>query len=406
MNENHSGYRTCPHACLRRAGRFDFRLFVLLAALPTGLANADVVQCVQQRVEGKMALAGEAIKVGDKAIPWGDVVFFVRDPVTRALGAPQGLRMTSGEVWGVEVGGGTTRHVRVRSSLLGERQIDANLVSEILFDPASPPSTDLKPRTLYRPAAAEVRTLDSTGRDNQGVPGDLLAINEDRVVLNTPLGVLTLPREGLGRYVLNALTLPGEAAEDELRLIDGSTFRGKIAPKDGGLELQHAVLGRVEVPVESVRAVLRHPPSVAYITEFPKDSVKTFCLARKGAAPQSMECPTDGASSARSMPCVRAIRILPKTEIRYRLPGQAGKKLKFRASLGCIDGAQGAVKVRVTAAGRTLYDQELPAEAGPTLLNVDVSGGEELLIEVDFAGRIAFPAGVVLGDPHSVEDRP
>jgi len=364
---------------------------VLCAALPAG---ADIVQTLYDRLEGGARLRADRLEVGGKTVRWGDLLYWIREGAGGTLPPPQAVRLTNGEAWHVQILGLSAKKLQVRSLLFGKREIDRGLIAALEFLPGLARETNLKVNTLYR-------------EKGEPIPGSLLWIDEQRIAIDSPLGVLTLQREGTTRYLFTqSSSAAGQAAEEEVCLVDGSILRGRVKPGERRVELEHAVLGRLSLPVAALRSILRRPPSVLYLVELPMESVETFPLVASGARPEKVAYPArrelGGRSKARWL---RGIRILPKTTVRYRLPKGRGRKLLFRTILGPISGSAGDVRLRITAEGRSVFDRELTAAEKREALSLKLPEGAELRLEVDFGSRIRFPCGVTLGEPHLVPTR-
>jgi hypothetical protein len=88
------------------------------------------------------------------------------------------------------------------------------------------------------------------------IPGKLLFMDPQRLTLQSPLGILTLQRESALRYVFADEKQETKPA-DELRLIDGSIFKGKLSIGEGQVEIDHEILGKLNLPLQAVRAIAR-----------------------------------------------------------------------------------------------------------------------------------------------------
>lgn len=352
--------------------------------------QADAVQTLGGRLEGKVHLRAGSCEIGGKTAAWNDLLYVIMDHSTRSIRPPQAVRLASGEVWLADVVALSARKLKARSVLFGEREIDAGTVRSLDFlsDLAAPAPGD-KPGTLYR-------------EKGEPIPGALLWIDDQRLAIDSPLGVLTLPREGTARYLFQTGPAVAPPAKDEeIGLVDGTVLRGKAAPVQDALEVEHAVLGKLTIPAAAVRSVLRHVPAAAYLAELPMQSVDAVPLVASPALPETLEYPTRGDSRAWPGPlaCLRGICIQPKTVVKYRLPKAAGPTATLFATLGPVDEARGDVKVRIASGDKALVERDLSPAAKPEALSLPVPSGGELTIEVDFGPRIAFPCGVVLGDP-------
>jgi hypothetical protein len=348
-----------------------------------------VVQTPGGRIEGQVAFAADALQVGGKPVPWGDVLFVIRVQEGRSIRSPEALRMASGELWYAHVAALTAGKLKARLPLLGEREFDVAAVRAVDFLPdLSPPQPADKAGTLYR-------------EKGEPVPGALMWIDEQRLAIDSPLGVLTLSREGLARYLFKTQAAAEPPKGDEVSLLDGSTLRGPAKATKDGLELDHATLGKVVVPARLVRSVLRRPPNVAWLGELKPSAVNAVPLIARAVPPEELEYPALGGSRVwpGELLAIRGVRIEPKCTVTWRPPALAGQKLLFAATLLPVEGMRGDVKVRLLAAGKTLAERALGPAAKAEALAAELPPNAELAVDVDFGPNQRFPCGVILGDP-------
>ena len=347
------------------------------------------MQTAGARVEGAIRFAADRLDVGGKPVAWEQVLYFTRGPQNRSIRPPQALRLTTGEVWFLRVLGSSARAIKVRSPLFGEQEIDKGIVRSVDFVPdLEPPDARDKAGSLYR-------------EKGEPIPGPLLWIDADRLAIDSPLGVLTLAREGTVRYLFSgAPSTPTPAKDDEVSLFDGTTLRGKASLANDAIELEHPALGKLTLPAGAVRSVLRHGPAAAFLAEMAPHTVNAVPLVANAPRPEFVEYPTLGHSRGwpGELECLRGVRIEPKTAITWRLPKVQGQKTRFIATLGPLEGQRGDVVVRI-ASGAAKLERTLGPAAKPEQVTLDVPAGGELVVEVDFGPRIVFPCGLLLGDP-------
>src|SRR5205823_318703 len=96
----------------------------------------------------------------------------------------------------------------------------------------------------------------------QPIPGQITWIDREKLSLNTALGALTLPREGLTRYIYSTEFKDGAEALDEITLRDGSIFKGKTTLAGENIDVSHALLGKMSFPLGALRSLVRALPSV------------------------------------------------------------------------------------------------------------------------------------------------
>ena len=74
----------------------------------------------------------------------------------------------------------------------------------------------------------------------------------------------------------------------------------------------------------------------------------------------------------------------------------------FRARLAPVPGARAKMIVRIAAGGKNVWESNIAAGAEPVAVAVTLSAAERFSIEVDYAGPVAFPAGVDWLDAHVI----
>jgi len=361
---------------------FPLLTVLLFATLPV---HAGVVQTLTARLEGKVVLDKDHIAIGEKKIPWAEVLYLLPDSATRTVVHSQRVVLKSGETWAVELLALADGKLEVRSDLFGVKKIDVGLISSIDFRIPPGAATERKTGTLYRVKGEPVR-------------GKLLAITKDKAVVDSAVGELEFARPTLAGYRFADVAASTSKGEDEVVLVDGSVLRGKLALAADGLKLEHAVLGPVALPAAALRSVVRHPAQMLDLIELTPQSVQTTLVLATEKSNSTLR--TILSPERESARFIKGLVCEPKTEIVYKLPKMDGKKGRLRALLGPIAGAQGDVRVKIQAGKKVLVDRELVASAKVEMIELDVMGGDELAISVDFGARLRFPCGIVLGDPH------
>jgi len=348
-----------------------------------GVALAGVVHTRGGRLDGRVEFAADRVKVGGKAVGWGDVLVAVREARGTTLSARDVVRLKTGEAWVCDVRALVAKKLAVRFPLFGEQRVDMAQVAAIDFVRGLPAAGGERVSTLYR-------------EKGEPVPGKILWLDARHIAIDSPLGVLEIPRRNANRYVVaNGTKLP--QAGDEVGLTDGTVLHGVLSPGKQGLQLEHALLGTLAIPSNAVRSILRRADGVAYLAEqAPKATA--LPLVRQAVEPQAVvACPGAGSSA-----WLKGVRVVPRTTLRYRLPDAKGRSFVFRAGLAPIEGSVGDLRLRVLAGGKALLERELKAGADWPPVSAEVAGTGELTIEIGFGTRIRFPCGVVLCDPHIV----
>jgi len=368
-------------------------------ALVAAPALAGVVQTLGARIEGDVKFADGRLEAAGKTVPWNEVLYAAQDRVQRTLSAAGAVHLAGGEVWRADILSLSGKRLALRSALLGAREIDPALVSALDFLAPQPRGTGSAwAETAPRPAAGATGTL---YRDKgEPVPGTLLWIDETRLAIDSPLGVLTLAREGLVRYEFPAGRKAATATGlDEVGLVDGTVIRGSAKPVPGGVAVEHAVLGTLRLGDQLIRFVARQPAGVIDLGSRPPSSVTQSGILDKSG-------PSRPAAIASERPCatgtaksLTALRLEPKTVMKWDLRGEAGKPSRLSGRICPIEGARGDAHLRILAGGKTILEKDIGPGAAVEPLALDLAAAQELAVEVDFGPRIGFPCGIVLEDP-------
>jgi prepilin-type processing-associated H-X9-DG protein len=335
--------------------------YMLLALATAQTAFAGVVQTLDGRLEGNVTFADGRVEVSGKAVPWENVVYAMPQGLARTLRASGAAHLFGGDLWHGEIVRLSDNRLSLRSPFLGPREIEWQFVRAVEFQPAEPPDVRGGAATLYRDKG-------------EPVPGNLLWIDEKRLAIDSPLGVLTLPREGAVYYDAGAAarTAPG-AGNDRVGLIDGTVIRCTAKPAAGAVQVEHPVLGTVRLAAAAVRYVRREDPRVRSL----------------GRADQA------GPAGL----CLEAMRLEPKRAVNCGLKQDAGKKVRLMARVGPIDGAKGDAHLRIGTGAKTAFEMDFGPGAAAVPLSLELPDADGLVLEVDLGPRLGFPCGVVLEDP-------
>jgi hypothetical protein len=363
-------------------------LVVSLSLTLAPVAGADTVWTTAGRLEGKVTFAKDQVAIDGKQVPWTEVVCLTLERGRSPLPPLQVVRLRNGEVWVAELLGLAEKKLEVRSELFGKHAIGLEQVAVLELVPQAVPRVGLKPGTLYRDRS-------------EPVPGTLLKIDREKLSLDSPLGVLNLPLEGLTCYVVeNPAARPPEREADEVTMTEGSILRGRLVPAADGLVLEHPLLGRLTLASDAVRSVARHDRRVAHLAEMSPLAVQTAPLLGPEVVVARMQMLRGNGTSR----FVQGVQLEPRTVVRYSLPKRPGQKL--RALLQGVEAARGDVRLKLSVGGKAIFDQEWKAGDAPRELTLELPEGDELVVEVDFGTRLRFPCGVVLGDLHLLTEKP
>ena len=350
-------------------------------------SRADTVQTAAGIFAGEMSPREGAILIGGATVPLGEVLTVVRDTGGNTISAAQALRMINGEIWCGSILGLETNALIFRGDLFGERTVETEAVATLDFSRRIAPTTAGKRGMLYR-------------EKGEPIPGSLLWIRESTLAIDCPLGVLPVPRQGVIRYQFKApVSAVPRKEEDEIGLIDGSVFRGRLSLVSNGLDLAHASLGKVSVPWTAVRYLLRSPPELTRLGLPAAGDVETRGPAAPPAAPQLLDYRTGLEPRQPAPACLTAVRMLPITVARYRLQGREGRKAWFRAVVVPVPECRGDVRISLQVAGASAYERTLPCTNDALTVSLELPPGEDLTIKTDFGGKLLYPCGVDWQDP-------
>lgn len=330
------------------------RVFVIMLLCCAG-AWGDVVWTTSERLVGDMKVKSGAVEVRGKDVAWDQVVLISRE-AKETISGSHVLRLRSGERWVGEFLRFGAKKVRFASPVIGEREVDVALVAGVDF--VGKAEAGGAPATLYRTVG-------------EPLPGELLWVNSQQLSIQSPLGAVTLQREGAIRYNFPA-GKDASGGGDVVTLVDGTVLKGTCVAGDGRVGVTHAVLGEVVVPAGVVKSVHRVAP------------LEGVTVTRKSLL--------GGGEKA----------------VQWSGELQPGDTAAFEAPVGVvrmflepIDGGRADVKVKVSSGGKVIFEKLVTAGE---IVSGDSAG--EVTIEVSFAGgKTLFPAGVAVGDPHVVSKR-
>ena len=350
-------------------------------------AGADTVQTSGAMLEGTIEVRDCGMLIAGAAVPFSEVLTAVRDGGENTISAAQAIRMINGEIWCGSILGLETNGLAFRGNLFGERMIETEGIATLDFSRRIAPTAAGKRGMLYR------------GK-GEPIPGSLLWIRESTLAIDCPLGVLPVPRQGVIRYQFKApLSAVPRKEEDEVGLIDGSVFRGRLSLVSNGLDVAHASLGKVSVPWAAVRYLLRSSPELMRLGLPAAGDVETRGPDAPPAAPRFLDY-RSGLEPRQPTPvCLTAVRMLPITVTRYRLQGREGRKAWFRAVVVPVPECRGDVRISLQVAGATAYARTLPCTNDALTVSIELPPGEDLTIKTDFDGKLLYPCVVDWQDP-------
>ncbi len=332
-----------------------------------------------QRLRGDGEIRDGKLHVGGTALAQEDLLMAVRDPEPGAVTTESALRLKDGEVWMVRNITFDDGKLRIESAMFGAREIPLESVASLDFKAADSASIVSEPGNLYR-------------TNGDPIPGKLVWARAKDIAIDCALGIVPVPREVVTRFVL-AKPEPRESG-DEIRLVDGSLLFGEITFEGDKLAVKHATLEKIAVPWNSVHYLRRSTPNVRWLDRAESTIVERRGPALPPPAPELIE-PTDATH-------LRAIRMMPRTVVRYQIPAQHAKAL--RGQLVPVPGCRANLSVRVLAGDAEVWQQKVTADGTiiPVAIDLSKANTDALTLEVDFDGPLAFPCGVDWRDTHVI----
>ncbi|MFO8015202.1 MAG: hypothetical protein R6X20_18105 [Phycisphaerae bacterium] len=337
---------------------------ILALALAASPAAAGVVRTVEARLEGNVAFADGAVRVAGKAVPWTDVVYVIGDPEVRTVGPPEAVLTVDDQVWRGEVLRLSADRLTVHLPLFGEREVPLDRIAVIQFTPP-PGSPSLVLVAAPRPPSPGTLLR----HEGEPLPGTLLWIDGRRLALDSPLGAVTLDRDGCLAYVFrrDGGKAAAEDGKDRLTLVNGTVLLGKATVGDGAVRLAHKAFGRVEIDGDLVRRLARHDPRVRRL-EF------------------------------------GGVRAPFRREI--AVPREPGRPAEFVARLGPLPGARGDARVRLAVGDTVLLEREVGPDDDPVAVREPLPPQGKLSVTVAYGKRIGFPCGVRVEDAMCIVAEP
>ncbi|MBM4143682.1 MAG: hypothetical protein FJ225_08850 [Lentisphaerae bacterium] len=316
-----------------------------------------------------------------------DVLTVIRDTGAGTISAPHTVRLANGEIWCCNIQGADSDALAVRGDLFGEGTVGLDAVASLDFSRCFDPAAAGRRGFLYR-------------EKGEPIPGSIMWIREGVIAIDCPLGVLPVPREGVVRYVLREPSglLPVDG-EDEIGLIDGSIFRGRLGLSTNGAEVTHRALGALPVPWAAVRHLMRSPPGLTRLGLPDAGEVAVRGPAGPVAPPRLVDYRSGFEPGRPAQRCLTALRMQPVTVARYRLPRREGKEAEFRAVAALVPGARSGVRIGLSVSGARVYEKTLSPSNASAEVSIELPAGDELAVEADFDGRFLYPCGVDWQDP-------
>ena len=306
---------------------------------------------------------------------------FTNRPVT-FQGNADFIRLRNGEVWHGKITGIEDQNISVQTSFAGNQSIPLNQISMLEFNKKEKgPDNGTQPSTLYR-------------IQGEPIPGKLIWIREKDIAIESPLGIIPIPRQGIRRYVVSNQGAQETNNRDELALADGSRIRGEVIIDEAGdhLSMTHDIVGKLRFPLNGIHSLKRRPKNVAWLSDL---RAKTYKAIGPIIPPPSPKLIKSLKSS------ITSLKVNPESRITYSVPELSPGKIIFRSTIAPGQGNRGSV---ITSLGT--LDKNTTTNIDPDskeqLIQIMIEPGSELELKVNFQGRLIFPCAIELRDAHFV----
>ncbi len=338
------------------------------------------VQSRQSRIEGELRFEAEGLVVGHERLAWQDVLTIAIQTQPKQDAGTQWIHLTTGDRWCghvLELRDGVARV----QTLLGEMAFPRALLTAVDFQPDLP----------WPPQREQTLTR----REGGPVPGRLLRMDPEHMVIESPIGELKISRAMAERYTFtHAIDAERGPALDELILSDGSTLRGQLDLGPEAVTITRQDAEPMRVPWTHVRALRRQHRQVIYVALLtPSQRIAKPLLAEKlDIALFHKPLRRDGV--------LEGWRTQPTMQVTYDLRAAALQgPARFRVTLAPTPDASGTTVCRVLADDRELWKQAIGPDESPLHVDVALGAASQLTLEVEFGNPARFPVGVDWLDP-------
>ncbi len=331
---------------------------------------------LQWREDGSMWLSGKPVDLASVKSILLDRGITKNGQTLHAVG------MRSGEFWHATIQTLKDGKLGINyHQLFGTRHVDLSDIASLEFAPGLDSSKANRPGVLYRTAA-------------RPLPGKLVWVKDNDVAVDSPLGIIPLPRKDLHRYIFPDSAVVLDPSMDEVALVDGTILRGKIEFLDGKIQMAHPILEKLQIDWKSIRYLVRAGNGISWLEDLER-------MASESIGPLGkVNSPVEPDSSRTDSRFLSTMRVSPRTTLRYRLvgPNLKAEQREFRAVLSPIPGSRGDSTIILSTSGREFYRQNLSARDKSRTLKLPLPVGDALELRVEFGKRMAYPCGIHLGD--------
>ena len=147
--------------------------------------------------------------------------------------------------------------ISVQTRFAGNQSLPISQISILEFNKKeNSPDNGKLPSTLYR-------------FEGEPIPGKLIWIRQKDIAIESPLGIIPIPRQGVRRFVIENRNLGQDISSDEISLTDGTKISGNISIEENGdhFSINHQIVGKIRVPLSNVHSLKRRPKNVAWLSD-------------------------------------------------------------------------------------------------------------------------------------------
>jgi hypothetical protein len=360
------GYITVDCICQSPGTKGALRVIAALPSQANRLAGQVIT--TSGTLEGETAIAAGHIQIGKQAVALDDLLLLKTGVSAAADTAGKRVELVSGDVLMADVLGLEKETLRIRHALFGDISVKLSHVAQAIFMPG--PSINAEPGVL----------LHSKGTK---IPGELMWIREDNIAIKSTLGVLPLPRARVRGYVFSKMK-PDALAVDTVVLSDGSALSGPLSMDQEKVVLSHSALGELKLELKYIARIVRKLEGVTPLAHL-REQIKE----RTGAIPPPAPQRVQDASG-------QALRLFPRTVIRYTLPPSkdaTAKTRRLRATLVPVANSLATINVQIVAGDGKWTFTIAPNTVGQSI-DLDLGEATEIEITTDAANAVSYPSSI------------
>ncbi len=292
------------------------------------------------------------------------------------------IKFKNGEIWFCTITGIENQSIKVQTRFAGTQAIPLSQISMLEFNKKEKdPENGTQPGTLYR-------------LEGEPIPGKLIWIRQKDIAIESPLGIIPIPRTGVRRFVVSNESSQQANKLDELSLTDGTKIMGSIIIEEGGdhFSMLHSGVGKLRFPINNIHSLKRRPKNVVWLSDLRAKTYKATGLVIPPPAPKIIKPSGEALSS---------LKVNPKSKITYVAPQIGDGKIIFRSTIVPSEGNRGSVMTSLGSSEKNIITHVEPS-SDEQLIQINIKSGSILELEVNFQGRLIFPCAVELRDAHFV----